>query len=218
MTRISRFFAALVLAGLAVPAAAQIQSGSILVRATDQQGAIVPGVSVTISSPVLVAGSMTGVTDSGDLTLRRWRVSTGGASLGFSEEIVAEAVRGADPGELPTRDPRRVGREYRYGYLLGSRTRRDGGLVFEGLVKHDFRTGSRERWDPGAGREANEFLFVPGGPGEDEGHLLSYVYDPERKRSDLVVLDATDVSAGPVATVKLPTRVPYGFHATWVPA
>jgi len=48
--------------------------------------------------------------------------------------------------------------------------------------------------------------------------LLSYVYHPDRKRSDLVVLDATDVSAGPVATVKLPTRVPYGFHATWVPA
>lgn len=67
MTRTLRFFGALVLAGLAVPATAQIQSGSILVRATDQQGAIVPGVSVTISSPVLVAGSMTGVTDSGGI-------------------------------------------------------------------------------------------------------------------------------------------------------
>ena len=57
-----------VLAALAVAAtaaSAQVQTGSILVRATDEQGGVVPGVSVTISSPVLVAGSMTGVTDAG---------------------------------------------------------------------------------------------------------------------------------------------------------
>src|SRR6185436_13335874 len=65
MTRILRFFAVLAAFGLAAPVAAQVQTGSILVRATDQQGAVAPGVTVTISSPVLVAGSMTGVTDSG---------------------------------------------------------------------------------------------------------------------------------------------------------
>jgi carotenoid cleavage dioxygenase len=47
---------------------------------------------------------------------------------------------------------------------------------------------------------------------------MSFVYDSARDRSDLVVLDATDVAKGPVATVHLPARVPYGFHATWVPA
>jgi hypothetical protein len=44
---------------------AQVQTGSILVRAVDEQGAVVPGVTVTITSSVLVAGSMTGVTDAG---------------------------------------------------------------------------------------------------------------------------------------------------------
>jgi carboxypeptidase family protein/TonB-dependent receptor-like protein len=48
---------------IAATAAAQVQTGSILVRATDEQGGATPGVTVTISSPVLVAGSMTGVTD-----------------------------------------------------------------------------------------------------------------------------------------------------------
>ena len=42
-----------------------MQTGSILVRATDEQGAVMPGVTITISSPVLVAGTMTGVTDAG---------------------------------------------------------------------------------------------------------------------------------------------------------
>jgi Carboxypeptidase regulatory-like domain/TonB-dependent Receptor Plug Domain len=65
MRRILRIFAVLSAVGLAAPALAQVQTGSILVRASDEQGAVVPGVTITISSPVLVAGTMTGVTDAG---------------------------------------------------------------------------------------------------------------------------------------------------------
>jgi carotenoid cleavage dioxygenase-like enzyme len=36
-------------------------------------------------------------------------------------------------------------------------------------------------------------------------------------RSDLVILDAQNVAAGPVATLKLPIRVRATFHGTWVP-
>jgi hypothetical protein len=65
MRRILRIFAVLSAIGLAAPALAQVQTGSILVRASDEQGAVVPGITVTISSPVLIAGTMTGVTDAG---------------------------------------------------------------------------------------------------------------------------------------------------------
>jgi hypothetical protein len=58
------FLAALLCAG---PAIAQVQTGSILVKAVDQQGAVVPGVTVTISSPSLVRGQMVGVTDAGGI-------------------------------------------------------------------------------------------------------------------------------------------------------
>ena len=65
MSRVRVRFLTLVVAILtAVPAAAQFQTGSILVRVTDEQGSAVPGVSVTLSSQALVAGTMTGVTDS----------------------------------------------------------------------------------------------------------------------------------------------------------
>ena len=56
-------FCAVLLAGVAVPAVAQVQTGSILVRAVDDQGAIVPGATVIISSPVLPR-EMAGTTDS----------------------------------------------------------------------------------------------------------------------------------------------------------
>ena len=54
-----------VLVAVASPLAAQVQTGSILVRTNDQQGAAVPGVSVTITSTALVAGTTAGVTDAG---------------------------------------------------------------------------------------------------------------------------------------------------------
>jgi len=50
---------------MATPAAAQVQTGSILVRVQDESGAAVPGVNVTIASSALVAGESTAVTDGG---------------------------------------------------------------------------------------------------------------------------------------------------------
>ena len=64
-TRIRLMAASLAVSLMTATVAAQVQTGSILVRVQDPQGAAVPGVAVTITSPALVAGSMTGVTDAG---------------------------------------------------------------------------------------------------------------------------------------------------------
>ena len=65
MNRVRVWLAAVALLAVAFPVSAQVQTGSILVRVTDAQGGSVPGVSVTLSSPVLVSGTMAGTTDSG---------------------------------------------------------------------------------------------------------------------------------------------------------
>ena len=67
-------------------------------------------------------------------------------------------------------------------------------------------------------RAAGEPIFVPASPdaGEDEGWVLSVVYDAGRDASDLVIVDASDFTAAPVATVHLNRRVPFGFHGSWV--
>jgi hypothetical protein len=49
--------------GFATPAFAQLQTGSILVRAVDADGVAVPGATVTIRSPNLMAPQLTGTTD-----------------------------------------------------------------------------------------------------------------------------------------------------------
>src|SRR3954469_1557899 len=65
MKRLALLFVTLVALLVTASASAQVQTGSILVRAVDEQGAVMPGVTITITSPVLVAGSMSGVTDAG---------------------------------------------------------------------------------------------------------------------------------------------------------
>ncbi len=65
MNRVRVWLSAMVMMAIAIPVSAQVQTGSILVRVSDAQGGAVPGVSVTLSSPVLVSGTMAGVTDSG---------------------------------------------------------------------------------------------------------------------------------------------------------
>ena len=58
---------------------------------------------------------------------------------------------------------------------------------------------------------------APGAVTEDDGWILSYVYDAGRDRSDVVILGVRDFGGDPVATIHLPVRVPYGFHGGWVP-
>jgi carotenoid cleavage oxygenase len=122
------------------------------------------------------------------------------------------------PQEFPRVDDRIVGRRHRYGYATHFGVN-DQGIHFGGLVKHDLQTGASEARDFGPGAHAGEGVFVQAADdaGEDEGWVLSVVYDEGRDASDLVVLDATDFSGSPVATVHLPQRVPFGFHGSWVP-
>ena len=55
-------------------------------------------------------------------------------------------------------------------------------------------------------------------PRRTTGYVLTVVYDAERHGSEVVILAADAVGSGPLATVTLPNRVPYGFHCAWVPA
>jgi len=158
--------------------------------------------------------------DSGDFdidaVLHRWRfdLATGSVTETPLDDRSVEFPRVADHV---------VGLANRYGYALGS---------FGGdnvVVKYDLESGSSTGHNFGPDRVPGEPVFAPadqrgltplgrGLAGEDVGWLLTFVYDGNNDRSDLVVLDAQDVEAPPVATVALPQRVPFGFHGSWLPA
>ena len=52
---------------------------------------------------------------------------------------------------------------------------------------------------------------------EGDGYLIGVVNRWLEVRSDLLVLDATRLEDGPLATVRLPTRIHPQIHGWWVP-
>jgi len=111
----------------------------------------------------------------------------------------------------------------RYAYHQRIPLLHEGGhtLRFTGLVKYDNDTGRRWQWDYGPGVFGSEAVFAPkAGAGadsaEDDGYVITLVTDSKDWSSWCLVFDARDIERGPVARVRMPQRVPYGFHATWV--
>ncbi|MBV9928536.1 MAG: carotenoid oxygenase family protein [Acidobacteria bacterium] len=106
--------------------------------------------------------------------------------------------------------------------VLGSRTRYGYALNIQGvneLFKYDLERGRSDRHGFGKGRFGGEAVFVPrpGAGAEDDGWLLTYVRDEGEGTSELIVIEARDFGAPPLARVLIPARVPYGFHGAWVP-
>lgn len=148
-----------------------------------------------------------GETEAG--TLYRWTIDPEAGRVA-SEQLDDRAQ------EFPRVDPRRECLPHRYGYALEVAPA-GGAFAFGGLLKHDLQRRTSERHDVGQGRAASEPVFVPAGPGEDEGYVLATVYDAHRDASDVIVLDARNFTKPPLATVHLPVRIPFGFHGNFVP-
>ncbi|MET0324722.1 MAG: carotenoid oxygenase family protein [Ilumatobacteraceae bacterium] len=151
--------------------------------------------------------------DDGAPYLWRWTIDT--VSGQVREEQLSDVAL-----EFPRVDERVVGRPHRFGYA--TEVGRAAGLNGFGgrLVRIDGASGDAIPIDLGPGRRSGEWVMVPrtADAAEDDGWLMSLVYDAAVDRSDLVVLSAADPFAGPVATVELPGRVPMGFHGNWFPA
>jgi 9-cis-epoxycarotenoid dioxygenase len=109
-----------------------------------------------------------------------------------------------------------LGRKTRYAYLAVA----EPWPKVSGFAKVDLQTGELTRFQYGEGRFGGEPCFVPteGAParGEDDGYILSFVRDEVNATSEMLVVKAADMRLE--ATVQLPSRVPYGFHGTFISA
>ena len=96
-------------------------------------------------------------------------------------------------------------------------------MRFTGLVKYDNETGKYWRYDYGSGVFGSEAVYAPKAGAtrhaeEDDGYVVNFVHDTTDWTSWFCVFDAQNIEQGPIAKVRLPGRVPAGFHATWAPA
>lgn len=140
--------------------------------------------------------------------LWQWRMNlkTGAVTAKQLDDLGAEFPKVADS---------LVGQPYRIGYIteFGKDT-----PTIEAFHKYDMLTGAKTSHRLSDGRKGGEAVFVPaaGGSAEDDGYLMSFVYDPNADKSELVILDASNLANDPVARIHLPARVPAGFHGSWI--
>jgi carotenoid cleavage oxygenase len=160
--------------------------------------------------PDMFASEVYGPGASAPPRLDRWTIDP------FARTVAVDTLDDASQ-EYPRVNDGYAGRQHRYGYTseikVGTSWANHGSLR-----KHDLLAGRTERHRVGPGRAAGEpVLAAASATGEDHGWVLSVVYDAGRDASDVIVIDATNFEAAPVATIHLARRVPFGFHGSWIP-
>ncbi|MFH8342662.1 carotenoid oxygenase family protein [Streptomyces sp. AM6-12] len=177
---------------------------------------------VGFPAPFYAAGrGMGGPCATGSPTLDRWTI-----------DVHAGRLRGSRlddrPQEFPRINEALVSRRHRYAYTASAAEMWRAYETVDGvppdekfsnyLVKHDMVRGGGQLHRFPTGAAVGEPVFVPrrGARAEDDGYVLSYVNDPDRGATDLVILAAQDFTGHPLGRIHLPGRVPLGFHGSWV--
>ena len=147
--------------------------------------------------------------------LWRWTINT------VTGEVREEQVDDRS-AEFPRVADSVVGLKHRYGYMMtlaDFASPEDPMRASAAILKYDRQTGERNSIEFGRGTQCGEAVFVASeNPGsEDDGYLMTYVYDAKSDASRFVIMDAASMDDTPVASVELP-RVPNGFHGNWIPA
>ena len=146
-----------------------------------------------------------GVHLTGHGSLWRWTIDLATGSV--REDLLDDR-----PAEFPRIDDRLAGLDARYGHAVTG-----NGPAVGAIHRYDLHNGvaTSHLLDPG--RTPGEAVFVPADDAAGgDGWLMAFVYDAVTDRSDLVILDAGDLAAPPVAAIHLPRRVPAGFHGNWL--
>ena len=139
-------------------------------------------------------------------------------SVDLDTGLVADSQTDDRPGEFPRINDNLACRSTRYLYNSTARTW-EFTFDFDGVIKYDLETGASQQRTYADSQISGEHVFAPrpGGTAEDDGWVMTMITDRASGSSELMVLDASDIEAEPVARIQMEARVPVGFHANWFP-
>ncbi|GAB5373228.1 hypothetical protein AAMO2058_001732300 [Amorphochlora amoebiformis] len=167
------------------------------------------------------------------LEQNRWDLYSGGFSRSVMPEpyeisLVMRDGEGSFKGfreitdiecELPRINPEFVGRAARYAYVNTKKQDNKKPINFlNAIAKVDLVTGETVMKEFGEGLYAGEPVFVnrQAATEEDDGYLLTYVYDSNIHRTKIVISDPRALEGPSIAEIKLHHHVPFSFHGTFV--
>lgn len=164
--------------------------------------------------PHAMLGGMQDIADDADNGARLWRWTIDTKNGSVKEEQLDDVS-----GDFPRVDDRRTGLKAEYGYIMGIDSSQPTLTFDRRFHKYELPSGKRETHDLGEGWHGGEPVFAPraADSAEDDGFVLSIVYDSNTDDSYLTIIDARNFSGKAVAKVKLPRRVPFGAHGSWLP-
>lgn len=144
---------------------------------------------------------------------RLWRYSMN-LKTGETKE---ECLNADHNVEFPSYNSAETGRYTKWAYLIDHDPKI---LRWTGIRKFDTDTGeSVGDWsDDHDHCWYSESWFAPADnpDSEDRGYVVTFCWNDKTRIQELQVFDAQKVSDGPVTRIKLPRRVPPGFHACWM--
>jgi len=113
-------------------------------------------------------------------------------------------------------DERLMGKKYRYGFAASSDREWGDAHGYNCTGRYDFETGETTLWNFGDEANAGEPAYVPNPESarEEDGWITNFVYNPG-EGAFLSLISAGNFEAGPVCKVRIPGRVPNGFHGNW---
>lgn len=157
-------------------------------------------------------------------TMTRWTVDMSANSDDIHMAPLADLV-----GEFPRIDDRFAGVKNRYGWQLvqdmtkpvdlpGGRSA--SGLMMNTVGRIDLETGATDTYWVGPTSSFQEPAFIPrpGSTAEGDGYIVAIENRLAEHASRLLLFNALNLAAGPIATIGLPFRIRQGLHGNWAPA
>ncbi|XVQ07133.1 carotenoid oxygenase family protein [Spirillospora sp. CA-255316] len=138
---------------------------------------------------------------------------------GFEEQVLQPEF-----AEFPLIDDRAETSRHRIGFagarVIGDEHKGDNGIgLLNSLLRYDFdKQQATGQYVLPAHFTFQEPVLVPRSDDapEGDGYLLALANNWTTMLNDRVILDSTDLAAGPLATLHLPLRLRSGIHGTWV--
>lgn len=148
------------------------------------------------------------------MSLRRWTIDIAEASM-------TEATLNDRDIQFPRPDDRMVARPTRQSYGNINFNSVDGRVDgMDAVLRFDTASGTEDFYHFGNGSAAGELVVAPriGAKDESDGYAMTLVHRANSPTSELAIFAAKDIAAGPIATVRIPFRVPSGFHCNYYSA
>lgn len=140
-----------------------------------------------------------------------WRYTINMSAGAVSKECIADI-----PTYFASVNAAVSGQKHRYIYAAVGALGNENAPP-QGIAKFDTEGYKKEVWYPNEYEFCGEPMFAPkksdeSSGREDDGYIISVLFNGQERKSEILVLDATAIASGPIARIPLSIAIPHGLH------